>query len=204
MANRNNDRGFASISPTRQREIATEEGPVSHASGRARESDAREVSDTDRKDGLASHHRNAAFYHESAAHHHRQAARSFERGDIDETAMHGRQALDHGDQAHEHSHRAGRGFAAMDPDRRRELASEDGRAFHRNQRQDDDYEISVSEQMNRPSKSQRSRMSDELEGGMQRGNRQINRPYDEMNYNRDNDSSSPRGGHVAHSSRLQD
>ena len=124
--------GFAAMDPDRQREIASMGGRASHESGRGHEWDSREAREAGRLGGLAAHHHlNAAFHHDTAAHHHRQAAKHYNAGASDEGDLHAeaarghtRSASEHGDEARRHA----RGFAAMDPDRQREIASEGGRA----------------------------------------------------------------------------
>src|SRR3954470_16234520 len=147
MASRE-ERGFAVMDEERQREIASEGGRAAHERGTAHEFDSEEAAEAGRKGGkavsrdrehmaeigrkggLASHHRNAAFYHETAAHHHRQAARHHEAGDEEEGERHGEMAHGHSQSAHSHSQRTRRGFAAMDEEEQREIASKGGRASH--------------------------------------------------------------------------
>lgn len=76
MKKNNDGRGFASMDPERQRELASEGGRAAHESGNAHEWNSREAAAAGRLGGLAAHHHsNAALHHETAAHHHREAAR---------------------------------------------------------------------------------------------------------------------------------
>jgi general stress protein YciG len=152
-----NQHDFAAMDPEQQRCIASKGGRASHDKGGAHEWDSQEPAETGRKGGqsaheagrahewdseeaaeggrrggLASHGERVAFHHEAAAHHHTQAARHRSQGTHERADLHaeaarspGRQADEWGERA---SRRSNRGFAAMDPDRQREIASEGGRA----------------------------------------------------------------------------
>lgn len=124
------NRGFAAMDPERQREIASEGGRAAHASGNAHEWNSEEAAEAGRRGGQASHHQNAAFHHNMAGYHHGQAARHHGEGNREQWELHSRAAESHGEQASEHAGRARRGFAAMDPERQREIAAEGGRASH--------------------------------------------------------------------------
>jgi general stress protein YciG len=124
-------RGFASWDPDDQRRAASEGGRAAHDSGHAHEWDSSEAAEAGHRGGIAAHHR-AAFHHETAAHHHTQAARHYSAGRYEQGDLHSESAGTHGRHASEYNERArsGRGFASMDPERRRELAAEGGRASH--------------------------------------------------------------------------
>jgi general stress protein YciG len=118
------------MDPERQREIASKGGRAAHESGHAHEWDSEEASEA----AQVSHGERAAFHHESAAHHHTQAGRYRASGQhgladlhAEHARRHGRQADDYGERA---SHSSNRGFAAMDPERQREIASMGGHASH--------------------------------------------------------------------------
>lgn len=51
------DRGFKSMDPAKQREIASKGGKAAHAKGTAHEWTAEEARDAGRKGGMASHRR---------------------------------------------------------------------------------------------------------------------------------------------------
>ena len=51
------DRGFASMDPTKQREIASKGGKAAHQKGTAHEWTSEEARDAGRKGGIASHRR---------------------------------------------------------------------------------------------------------------------------------------------------
>ena len=122
-------RGFAAMDPERQHEIASKGGRAAHESGRAHEWDSEEASDAAR----LSHGERSAFHHETAAHHHTQAARYRASGQHGRADLHAEHARRHGQQADEWGEKASRqhrGFAAMDPERQREIASMGGRASH--------------------------------------------------------------------------
>ncbi len=113
--------GFAAMDPEERRELARKGGHNSHG-GTSHEGDG-----GDGKDDRASHHGHAAFHHKTAAHHHRQAARHHSAGNHEEADRHTHAAHGHSETAHEHSKR---GFAAMDPERVREIARMGGLASH--------------------------------------------------------------------------
>ena len=93
--------------------------------------DREHMAEIGREGGLAAHHRDAAFYHEQAAHHHRQAAHHHERGDMEESERHAELANGHSTTATRAQSEQPAGFAAMDPEERREIARKGGRASHR-------------------------------------------------------------------------
>lgn len=132
----NSNRGFAAMDPEEQRRIASKGGRAAHESGHAHEWDSEEATEAGRRGGLASHGERAAFHHDTAAHHHTQAARYHENGDHDRADLHAEHARHHGRQADEAADRArtstgsNRGFASMDPERQREMASESGSTAH--------------------------------------------------------------------------
>lgn len=117
------------MDPERQREIASKGGRAAHESGNAHEWDSDEAAQA----GHLSHSERSAFHHESAAHHHTQAARYRTSGQHARADLHAEHARRHGRDADEYGQRASRGqrgFAAMDPERQREIASMGGRASH--------------------------------------------------------------------------
>jgi|ERR1019366_6569881 general stress protein YciG len=133
----NSNRGFAAMDPEEQRRIASKGGRAAHESGHAHEWNSGEAAEAGRRGGLASHGERAAFHHESAAHHHAQAARYRASGEHDRADLHAEHARHHGREADEAGDRAranasanDRGFAAMDPERQREVASDGRRASH--------------------------------------------------------------------------
>lgn len=135
----NSPRGFAAMDPERRHEIASKGGRASHESGHAHEWDSEEASEA----GHMSHGERSAFHHETAAHHHTQAARYRASGQHERADLHAEQARRHSQQADEWGERASRqqrGFAAMDPERRREIASMGGRASHGGRGRDYDRE----------------------------------------------------------------
>ncbi len=124
-----NQRGFAAMDPERQREIASKGGRAAHESGHAHEWDSDEASEA----AHLSHGERSAFHHETAAHHHTQAGRYRSAGQHGRAELHAEAARRHGRSADEWGERASRqhrGFAAMDPERQREIASMGGRASH--------------------------------------------------------------------------
>ncbi len=132
--NRNTGRGFASMDPDRQREIASEGGRASRQNGRTDEGDHEEPAEGGHLGGLAAHHHSsAAFHHDTAGHHHREAARHHATGSPVEAAHHRSAAEMHSERAQGHARSArqnARGFAAMDPDEQREIAATGGRSSH--------------------------------------------------------------------------
>jgi general stress protein YciG len=124
-----NQRGFAAMDPERQREIASKGGRAAHESGHAHEWDSEEASEA----AQLSHGERSAFHHETAAHHHTQAGRYRASGEHGRADLHAEAARRHGRSADEWGERASRqnrGFAAMDPERQREIAAMGGRASH--------------------------------------------------------------------------
>ena len=120
--------GFAAMDPEQRREFAHEGGKASHRGSNGSEGRATQHGTGGGSGvGRASHHHNAAFHHESAAHHHRQAAKHHEAGNVDEADRHARTAHGHSHTAHDHSRR---GFAAMDPQERRQMGRKGGMASH--------------------------------------------------------------------------
>lgn len=63
------DRGFASMDQTKQREIASKGGKAAHEKGTAHEWTPEEAREAGRKGGMASHRRQQAFGEESAPQH---------------------------------------------------------------------------------------------------------------------------------------
>jgi general stress protein YciG len=182
----NENRGFAGMDPERQREIASSGGRAAHASGHAHEWDSQEASEAGRLGGRAAqHHTSAAFHHDTAAHHHRQAAAHRTQGRHDEADLHSNAARGHEDDARYHGGEArkhGRGFAGMDSDRQREIASTGGRASRGGR--NEDYETRSGSNQERP---RNERGEFESSRGSTRG-----RDDDEENGGRNGSSGRPR------------
>jgi general stress protein YciG len=137
------NRGFAAMDPERQHEIASKGGRAAHESGNAHEWDSEEAAEA----GRMSHGERSAFHHETAAHHHTQAARYRAGGQHSRADLHAEHARRHGrdaDEFGERASRSNRGFAAMDPERQREIAAMGGRASHGGRSRD--YEGDESEE----------------------------------------------------------
>jgi general stress protein YciG len=184
----NQNRGFAGMDPDRQRKIASEGGRASHESGNAHEWDSREASEAGRLGGRAAHHHgSAAFHHDTAAHHHRQAAGHRRQARHDEAELHSSAARGHEEDAQYHAgeaRRHGRGFAGMDPDRQREIASEGGRASHGGRGRDDEQYESQGSQ-NRPRSDRGEFESSSRMSGRSRDDRDDERGRNGSNQPRD-------------------
>lgn len=93
------NRGFASMDPDKQREIASEGGKAAHERGTAHEFNSQEAAEAGRKGGQASH----------------GGGRGGQQGQHDAGGGQGS---------------SNRGFASMDPDKQRDIASKGGQASH--------------------------------------------------------------------------
>lgn len=149
------------MDPERQREIASKGGRAAHESGHAHEWDSEEAAEA----GHMSHGERSAFHHETAAHHHTQAARYRASGQHGRADLHAEHARRHGRDADEYGERASRGsnrgFASMEPDRQREIASMGGRASHGGRGRDYESEEPEENMSSSSGRGSRGRNSDE-------------------------------------------